>query len=216
MGIVGCDTSAVYAVMSTRADEPNKAIYRMHLRAGEPSRRDFETGSQAVFQRSACFLGADVVSLGGADLAAGHAWVLRIGGKSRVRIHPVHSPAPPPSDRRDRRCLRGGLGCCRSARLHLSDSRCTQPSRLSACNAAIVRAADDSVIYAYDDSVVRASGRAQVTATDTAYVHLCEDAHAWAERGVRITGPSRANAYLLSADDLVFRSASELNCAGLP
>lgn len=190
-------------VQVSRADEAQTAC-----RSAGSIRDRIGSGAPEIY----VLPGADAIALSDADLASDHEWVLRIGGKSRVRIY-LSTPLPPHCQivATDGAFVEvtgaASVHAYTRSTVHAFDEttvHARNKAAVSACNTAIVRAADDSVVNAYDAADVRASGRARVTAADTACVYLCEDAHAWVQRGVRITGPSRTNLSLLSADELVF------------
>lgn len=154
---------------------------------------------------------SDSITLGDADLVADRAWVLRIAGNSRIRIC-LSTPLPHHCQivATDGSFVEvSGVATVHAytrATVHAFDRtkvHARNRAAVSACDSAIVRAADDSVVHAYDAADVRASGRARVTATDSACVYLCEDAHAWVQRGVRVTGPSRRSLSPLSSGALV-------------
>lgn len=201
--------------MNTRKTTPGRA--RVAVSRAEEKRRCVSGSAQSIRDRLrsgareiSVITTSDAISLGDADFAdsSGQSWVIRFLGKSEARIF-LSAPLP---DRCQIVATDGSFvevsGCAvvhayTRASVHAFDAATVHArnrSAVSACNFASVRASDDAIVDAYDETSVRAGGRACVTAMDHSSVHLTEDAHAWVRRGVRVTGPGRANVSLLSPD----------------
>ncbi|MBP2527535.1 MULTISPECIES: hypothetical protein [Rhodococcus] len=146
--------------------------------------------------------GAETIDLTDKDLVgSGQDWTLRITGTSSVRIH-LTTPLPANAQivATDTSFVEATghvtVHAYTRATVHAFD-QCTVHARnhavVSVCDWASALAVDDAVISAYDTARVNASGRAQVTAGDSTSVHLSESARASVCRGVRVTGPARAN-----------------------
>lgn len=167
-------------------------------RNADSVRARLKNGEQLVILST----GDDVVELTDKELrGAGQSWVLRIVGRSNVRIR-LTTPLPRTAQivATDRAFVEA-TGCVTvhaymHANVHAFDEcvvRARNFAQVSACDFTQVDAIDEVTVFAFDQARVRAGGQVRVSAIDQTSVHLLETAHASVRRGVRVTGPSRSN-----------------------
>lgn len=185
-------------LVSRSVDERRKVS-----RNADSVRERLRNGAQLIVVDS----GDRVIDLSEKELRAKHEWTLRIVGTSKVRIHlsaPLPATAQIVATGRSFVEVTGRVTvhAYTHATVHAFD-QCTvhawNYAAVSACDSVVVVAVDDTEIAAYDHARVDASDRARVTAADSSSVRLSGDASAAVARGVKVTGPARANVHVASS-----------------